>query len=426
MNKSRYNSFFVYLLLGISLLLVGIFSVIWQVSFIEEIFYIIGYIFFLKGLMQLYNYYIKRKSTKFDLINFILHLAFGVMFIFFTNIPIYFSFIVFSFYILIKSVIYFFSFLNYYKDKVSGSFIFLVWSLCLLAISVIILLFIKDTGDLIVCFVGIYSILLGLNYCKDAVLVVIPDNKKNILKRRIRISIPAFIGAIIPKISMDFINKQLEIDNKFILENPENQNVNLEIFIHVTPDGFGSIGHCDMYIDGKVLSYGNYDEDSIRVFDSMGDGVLVEANKQKYIPFCIKNNDKTIFSYGLHLTESQIKSVRKAIKIVKKNSYEWFPDCCKDKKDNQDYGSKLYLYTDAKFLKFKKGKLKTYFVLGSNCVKLVEEVVGKSGQDIVLLNGIISPGGYQNYLEKEFVRANSQVIQKSVYNKQWAENKGLI
>ena len=52
-----------------------------------------------------------------------------------------------------------------------------------------------------------------------------------------------------------------------------------------------------------------------------------------------------------------------------------------DKKYNNgdSYAGRLYKKTKAKFYKFNKGKYKTYFVLGTNCCYLIDDIVGKSG-----------------------------------------------
>ena len=72
------------------------------------------------------------------------------------------------------------------------------------------------------------------------------------------------------------------------------------------------MGHADLYFDNEIISYGNYDYHSIRVFESIGDGVLFTTpNKEKYIEFCQKNSKKTLFGFGLKLTDKQIKAVRK-------------------------------------------------------------------------------------------------------------------
>ncbi len=34
------------------------------------------------------------------------------------------------------------------------------------------------------------------------------------------------------------------------------------MFIHVTKDGFGAIGHVDLCYKGRIISFGNYDTNS--------------------------------------------------------------------------------------------------------------------------------------------------------------------
>ena len=188
---------------------------------------------------------------------------------------------------------------------------------------------------------------------------------------------------------MDYINERLAVEptEKFL---DDQNHANVEIFIHVSPDGFGTIGHCDICIDNQVISYGNYDYDSIRLFETIGDGVLFIAPRESYIPFCIETDHKTIFSYGVRLTVKQLASVKREIEKLKENTYPWYPRSYKDRNDCNDYASRLYLRTGASFFKFKRGRYKTYFVLGSNCVKLAEAIMGKAGMDIIDLNGIIS------------------------------------
>ena len=61
-------------------------------------------------------------------------------------------------------------------------------------------------------------------------------------------------------------------------------------------------------------------------------------------------------------------------------------------------------------------KYHTYFVMGVNCCHFVDEIVGESGMDILSINGIITPGTYYDYLNKELKRGNSNVVSMSVYN----------
>ena len=66
------------------------------------------------------------------------------------------------------------------------------------------------------------------------------------------------------------------------------------------------------------------------------------------------------------------------------------------KDDYSDYASRLYQVTKAKFYKVKSGKFKNYFVLGSNCCRLADNIVGK----MPIINKLVP-------IIKEFVALNS-------------------
>ena len=88
---------------------------------------------------------------------------------------------------------------------------------------------------------------------------------------------------------------------------------------------------------------------------------------------------------------------------------------CQLNKDVDDYASRLYKATQASFYKFKKGRFKYYFVMTNNCVLLADHIIGKSGIDIVNMNGIITPGTYFSYFEEEAKKENSRVLLKTLY-----------
>ena len=54
--------------------------------------------------------------------------------------------------------------------------------------------------------------------------------------------------------------------------------------------------------------------------------------------------------------------------------------------------------------------------MGSNCCYLVDDILGNSGMDILSINGIITPGTYYNYFNKELSLKNSNVVSKNIYN----------
>lgn len=412
MRRNIYNAIY-YCVLGMVLIVMSALAIILQEGFLMRAFDVLGWILIINGLHGLSVFL--RRHFKGDLINIIGNIGVGIFILAYTAIPIRLLFVIFALYITINGIIKFISYLNYKKDHVSKRFRVLCGAMFLILYGLSLLLGQYVDANAMMSFVGIYGLLLGINYVIDGVFTAVPQRHKDSLKRRIRIPVPLFISALVPKVMMDYINERLAVEPKEEFLDDQNHN-NVEIFIHVSPDGFGTVGHCDICIDDQVISYGNYDYDSIRLFESIGDGVLFIAPRETYIPFCIKDSNKTIFSYGVRLTAKQLDSVKCEIHKLTENTYRWYPHSYVDKNEQGDYASRLYLSTGAKFYKFKKGRYKTYFVLGSNCVKLAETIMGKAGLDIIDLNGIISPGTYQNYLEKEYNRANGTIISKNVYN----------
>ena len=187
------------------------------------------------------------------------------------------------------------------------------------------------------------------------------------------------------------------------------------------------MGHIDIYFDNKVISYGCYDEGSRYVGELFGDGVLFLAkSKKEYINFCIDNSKKTIFDFGIHLTDSEKKKVALRIEELLKNTYPWNHKTDKNYCNGKSYAAKLYKRTSAKFYKFKSGKYKTYYVLGTNCCFLADDIIGKSGMDILSINGLITPGTYYDYLNRKLKGKNSNIIYKEIYNKDrraWSNDK---
>lgn len=414
--KKQTNNSIIYMLFGFALIMIGTFAIIQQSGFIMHIFDLIGWVFVLQGAKQLYDFYVKKKSTKLDIPIVVFDIIGGIWIILYTDIPMYLATMIFAVYVSLNGIARFFMYLNYKRDKVQGRIIVLMLSIFLILVGISIFISPSLNTDVTARIIGIYACLLGIMYFKDGIFMVIPRHKKDILKRKIRISLPILIAALVPKTMMEYINEKLEVENDEKIKD-EKQDVNLEIFIHVSPDGFGQMGHCDICFDGKVISYGNYDYSSVRLFEAIGDGVLFFTDKKSYIPFCIREDNKTIFSYGLHLNDVQLQSVRQGIAKLLADGYPWFPPSYYQPEIIEDYASRLYTATKAYFYKFKKGKFKSYFLFGTNCVLLAEQIVGKSGQDIINLNGIITPGTYQDYLEKEFQRVDSQVITKNIYNR---------
>ena len=411
-----------YFISGFVLVGLGIIIMIGSLNLYTSIVNLLVFAFLLLGIIQLCNLLRNPKElSKEKLVRAIIDITFGVVMNVFKDIPLSIVPILFAGYLLFNSLVKGISAYYLFKNKEHkwkeiAFFLFFL-------VSGILFLF-SPLGHLptILSIIGLYCILIGLGEWKKFLLEIIPHRGQ---KRSIYISLPAFLDAFIPRRMLTKINHYFNnIEEEAIYEIKKETTIpDLEIFIHVAPHGFNQLGHMDIYFDGKIISYGNYDTTSYRMFDSIGDGVLFETTKEKYIPFCIKQSNKTLIGFGFKLTEKQKEKVKKEINRIKEDTYPWESKTFSNPTENQkyEYIDLLCIETKAKTYKFKTGEFKTYFVLGRNCTLFADRIVGKSGTDILKMVGIITPGTYLDYLETEFAKKNSRVISRTIYNAQTQE-----
>ena len=323
--------------------------------------------------------------------------------------------IIFGFYMLINGLSKLFTYLVFKNRENTSYYQVLLSSLVDFIFSYIMISEPAGNIKLLTIILGLYLMLFGVTYFYDFLKECFPNKIGN--KRRIRITLPIIVSMIIPYEVLLSINKalanwktELKVDNK-----DTSGKVDLEILIHVRNDTVGLFGHIDLCYKGIVYSYGSYDFASRKLLDSVGNGTLYEIKgKEKYIKYCNKYSNKTIFVFGLSLTDDQKKKIESKIRDMKKNTYRWTKEKIYESGKNS-YAEELIELTNAKFYKFYKSSYKTYFIFFTNCVKLVDDIIGVTGSDLLKINGALTPGTYYDYLEREFKRKNSNVITKEIY-----------
>ena len=109
--------------------------------------------------------------------------------------------------------------------------------------------------DLLMRAFGIYFMILGMRYFGDGYEGINPLTKYK-WKRKVRITLPAFLCAFVPDAALTSVNRYLE-DGK-----PEDLNtykkdevVRLKVIVHVGPKGFQKVGHICFAYDDIVYSY---------------------------------------------------------------------------------------------------------------------------------------------------------------------------
>lgn len=341
-----------------------------------------------------------------------------------TDVPIYILALVIGVYQIFHASINLVTYVLYRKNKIRPRFRLLLDGLVLVFLGGTSLL--SSTGNSVfqLFVLGAYFFLYGLSNIRDGFLFE-EEIGKNHLKRRVRMSLPIVLAALIPARTLAKINK-------FMQENADEREdihlgmvksgktAELEIFVHTAETSlFSAIGHVDICYQGRVISYGNYDPSSETLFGMVGDGVLYFCDRDKYIDLCKRESQKTLFGYGIDLTPEMEKAIQKMLTELKQLTIPWEPSADKimtgDGKEDYTYAYKIRHETDGELYKFIKSKFKSYFVLSTNCVLLADTIVGQAGTDILSPKGFIAPGTYQAYLNREFEKPNSIVVSKHVY-----------
>lgn len=426
------------LIIGISLVILGMIMIIGKDQLYVNVVNVFLLAILFLSLKQFVNYFRgKKKDKEINFTRSLVNLSFCLIFSLFKDIPLSILPLIFGLYLLLNSIIKFINYYILFMSSANGRLTELILGIFYLIISIPIIFSPLKNLNMVLTVTSIYIILLGINYIIDFIFFVIPKKIKNNMRRTFRISLPPFIEAIIPYTVLREINYLLDKENydkPFVFEDKSgSSDCDIEVFVHISNRGFNRMGHVDLCYNDKVISFGNYDDKSIRFFNMIGDGVLFTTKRDKYIPFCIEHSRKTIFAFGLTLTDSQKSNIEKCLEKILINTYEWQPPYVeakeKDKKVSKqkyrDYASCLYQITKAKFYKFKKGRLKNYFVVGNNCCRLADYIIGKNGIDLLRMTGIITPGAYYEYLNREYQKKNSIVVSRKIYNSKNVSRKTI-
>ena len=415
--------------MGTLFVALGIFIISTDTLLLNALVYLQGIVFVMTGLSNFVQLLLFRKRSRERGVTFFksaINFGLGIVILAVPQMPVSIFAFCFGFYVLALGITHGISYVLLKKDKAKGRFNELISTLFYLGFSFFLGMMPYIHIDIIMNVIGCYFVLYGFFYYKDFLIEVVPNQRKDDFKRHIRVTLPILLQAILPKMVLDKVNEYLTPSDQKVIDARSDfsqykveEKADIEIYIHVSKHGFGQIGHVDVCIDNQFLSYGNYDVKSVRWKELIGDGVLVNAYKEEYIPFVIKESEKTLFCFGLKLNEVQKQKVLQRLAVIKANIYPWQPYLSEEEEnwDNPTYAGLLKKeLPDTAFYKFKKGRFKTYFVATTNCVQLADYIVGSAGLDILNMNGIVTPGAYYEYLNRQFALKNEMVIYKKIYN----------
>ena len=290
------------------------------------------------------------------------------------------------------------------------------------------MLFFANQGRLFGLIFGIYLILFSLNIFGDALVNLMGSNTgAQKIKKHVRVSLPVVFAAFLPKRLLKKVNKLVEEEpDAFLLlsDQTKEKSIDLEIYIHTREGLIPGMGHVDICKGDSVYSYGNYDDATWKMGGFFADGVMVEMDRASHIKQALEVEKKILMVYGLTLTPEHNQSVQDKLNQIIEQLVPWEPLAQQAENEEidgkpeeyNDTSSQLYKDTGARFYKFRFGNpFKTYYAMGTNCVKLVDTVVGKTGIDLLRINGVITPGAYLDYLDRLYERGDSIVVTRTLY-----------
>ena len=289
-----------------------------------------------------------------------------------------------------------------------------------------------ETGFLIVA--GIYCILYGVFLLWDFAFQCLPQSIRRRFDYKMSLPMPLLLSSLRPFVRLkarqreDILSPEktrAELKPYFPQGKETDVPPDMEVMIHVSSRGLGIMGHTDVCFEGEVISYGSYDLTSTTLFGGVGDGIFVVGRREPYIRFYVTATPREIYGYGFRLNEEQKQAVREEIALLKSMAYPWETPLQQVLRHEpyapgesvQDWGSKMWNCTGSDFFKFRSGKLKTYFVLTSNCVMMTDRIVRRACTDITAPRNVNTPGGYYDYLEHLLAMSNSPVFCRMEYNR---------
>lgn len=229
--------------------------------------------------------------------------------------------------------------------------------------------------------------------------------------------LPIILGAFMT-FSVFLSIKNLE--RKDCFENEPDSDSDLHVYIYLKGKGPEIFGHVNISYKGTIYSYGCHDPKNRTFFGMLGDGIFIECDEKEFLQESLHTEHKTIVGYGVRLSESQKINLEKKIHEFKNRCV---PMHClaeeaifenKDPDKETDYLSRLYKEAHPNYYRFKEGKFHTYFISITNCVNLADELLKDT--DLNLIHGnLLSPGSYLHFLNMEYLKRNTAVISRTIY-----------
>ena len=255
---------------------------------------------------------------------------------------------------------------------------------------------------------GFLLSVLGHSYLCDWLATTIKSKEVAQVFRRISLTLPAFIGLGVPSRLLDTLRHQ---DDVFATD--------AQILFNYGRGGLGIAGHCELCIDGRTYTYGNYDPSSRAVFKTMGNGILFRAERERYLSrLCAEG--RTVVAFGLTLPPEQLAALRQSLAHFHETLVPWEAEA-----RNTPPGEYIHRMANTlcpEIYRVTDGRFKTYFLPTINCVTLTAYLLQATDAGNLIGSDIYTPGAYMDAIYRLYCTDNSTVTALCTFTAARKEN----
>ena len=426
------------LLAGLFVIGAGIFLILRPKTSLTDLVVLIAAVLLIIAFMNLVAVLYKKIKGQGEVLEAVVNLGFAIAFFILRFKVVRWIPDIFAGWIILNSVIRFVSAVTYFKDGAPNYGAYFVNGVITLVAGVLMLVNNRLNAIGFGLVAGIYVLWYGFTMIFDTFNEESTQQKMSAtakkMQRKLRFAIPPVIGGLLPrkllkeydaKVASEDANAYLHKQNVSIPEKAAGlAPFNVEILVHLSKKFMESFGHVDLILGDEAVAYGNFDSHSYRLFGVISDGVLFKCNRERYLRQSVYHDDKVLIAFKVAFEKEELLQIKKNFDTMRENMEEWYCDTqlmeqgLLPEKDYSDIADQIYKGNDATFYKFKKGTLKTYFAVDTNCVKVADSLFENTNFDKPAIPGIVTPGAYYQFLMRELEKPGTKVYERHVYSKE--------
>lgn len=264
-------------------------------------------------------------------------------------------------------------------------------------------------------YIGSYLIFYGAMQLISAINAL-SDHR---LASYIHLPVPVFLATVLPSSVVRIVGEMVRLDPREVATHvdPTMDEHEVSVYFYMENKSFNRFGHVDIGYMGKSYSYGNHDPFNRQKYLLYGDGVLIRADEASFVGYQLEARGHVIARFRIRLNDTQLTKFKEALnKLLARTVPFAFP--YDEDPQASYYLTRLHRATkDMSLFKFSSGMFRTYYILTTNCVLLVDTLLRKSGINMFNISGVITPGTYFDLLNDLYLTPESPVIQRIYYHK---------